>query len=150
MKKIWLCCGVLLCVMLCSCGTPQEEDLPVQNDQFEFVSQEDYMFSAEITQIETVPEEESEPVREALSHALGSVDSETGFPHIFLIKGKVSLSDGKYYWCSWGWIEEEDGQQKTTMIEEFIISEDLQRAYSASYDADTSKLTWYTNYNWLN
>ena len=27
MKKIWLCCGVLLCVMLCSCGTPQEEDL---------------------------------------------------------------------------------------------------------------------------
>ncbi len=149
MKKIGFCCGLFCCLALCACGAPQDETLPVQNDQFEFVSQEDYLFSAKITQTENVSEEEAAPVQEALTDALGAADSETGFPHVFFIKGKFSLPDGKYYWCSWGWLEEEDGQQKTTMIEEFIVSEDLQRAYSASYDTDTGKLTWYTNYNWL-
>ena len=149
MKKIGCCFGLFLCLALCACDAPQEESLPVQNDRFEFVSQEEYMLSAEKIEVQEISEEEAEPVREALTDALGAVDTETGFSHVFLIQGKISLSDGTYYLGQWGWIIEENGQQETKMIEGFIISEDLSRAYSAVYDQTQDTLTWYTNYNWL-
>lgn len=146
MKRIVFC--LLCCLLLCACGQPKEESLPVQNDQFQFVSQEEYMRSAEVAKKTEVTKKEAASVQEALLKALGPVDTETGFAHVFLPQGKISLAGSDYYWGKWGWMDD-SGTEEPMILQEFIISQNLSEAYSAMYDEDANRMIWYTNYNWL-